>query len=72
MTPSVIGFVETDEQQALRKAVAAMAANYGQDYYLEKARAGQHTDELWRHAGLYLDAHRDGAGQPGKPVPGVH
>ena len=28
-----------------------MAANYGQDYYLEKARAGQHTDELWNEAG---------------------
>ena len=28
-----------------------MAANYGQDYYLEKARAGQHTDELWQEAG---------------------
>ncbi|MCH9736933.1 MAG: acyl-CoA/acyl-ACP dehydrogenase [Actinomycetia bacterium] len=45
------GFVETEEQQALRKAVAGMAANYGQDYYLEKARAGQHTDELWAEAG---------------------
>ena len=45
------GFVETEEQQALRKAVAAMAANYGQDYYLEKARTGQHTDELWNEAG---------------------
>src|SRR6202158_4067368 len=45
------GFVESDEQRALRKAVAAMAANYGQDYYLEKARAGQHTDELWTEAG---------------------
>lgn len=45
------GFIETEEQQALRKAVAAMAANYGQDYYLEKARAGQHTDELWAEAG---------------------
>jgi alkylation response protein AidB-like acyl-CoA dehydrogenase len=44
-------FVETEEQQALRKAVAAMAANYGQDYYLEKARASQHTDELWNEAG---------------------
>ena len=44
-------FVETEEQQALRKAVAAMAANYGQDYYLEKARSGQHTDELWSEAG---------------------
>ena len=45
------GFIETEEQQALRKAVAAMAANYGQDYYLEKARAGEHTDELWSEAG---------------------
>ena len=45
------GFVETEEQQALRKSVSAMVANYGQDYYLEKARAGQHTDELWSEAG---------------------
>jgi alkylation response protein AidB-like acyl-CoA dehydrogenase len=45
------GFVESEEQRALRAAVAAMAANYGQDYYLEKARAGQHTDELWQEAG---------------------
>ncbi|MDG4665844.1 acyl-CoA dehydrogenase family protein [Mycobacterium sp. 236(2023)] len=45
------GFVETEEQQALRKAVAAMVANYGQEYYLEKSRAGQHTDELWSEAG---------------------
>jgi alkylation response protein AidB-like acyl-CoA dehydrogenase len=45
------GFVETEEQQALRQAVAAMAANYGQDYYLEKARTGRHTDELWNEAG---------------------
>jgi alkylation response protein AidB-like acyl-CoA dehydrogenase len=48
---SVTSFVETEEQQALRKAVAAMAANYGQDYYLEKARSHQHTDELWSEAG---------------------
>ncbi|HEV7423485.1 MAG TPA: acyl-CoA dehydrogenase [Mycobacterium sp.] len=46
-----MSFVETEEQQALRKAVAAMSANYGQDYYLEKARAGEHTDELWSEAG---------------------
>ena len=44
-------FIETEEQQALREAVAAMAANYGQDYYLEKARTGGHTDELWNEAG---------------------
>jgi alkylation response protein AidB-like acyl-CoA dehydrogenase len=45
------GFIENEEQQALRKSVAAMVANYGQDYYLEKARAGLHTDELWSEAG---------------------
>jgi alkylation response protein AidB-like acyl-CoA dehydrogenase len=44
-------FIETEEQQALRNAVAGMAANYGQDYYLEKARSGGHTDELWNEAG---------------------
>jgi alkylation response protein AidB-like acyl-CoA dehydrogenase len=46
-----MSFVETEEQQALRKAVAGMAANYGQDYYLEKARSGGHPTELWSEAG---------------------
>ncbi len=46
-----MNFTETDEQQELRKAVAAMAASYGPDYYLEKARAGEHTTELWSEAG---------------------
>jgi alkylation response protein AidB-like acyl-CoA dehydrogenase len=45
------GFVENEEREALRKSVAAMAASYGPDYYLQKARAGQHTDELWNEAG---------------------
>ena len=44
-------FIENEERQALRKAVAALVSNYGQDYYLEKARAHQHTDELWNDAG---------------------
>jgi alkylation response protein AidB-like acyl-CoA dehydrogenase len=44
-------FVESEERQALRKAVAALVANYGQEYYLAKARAGEHTDELWNEAG---------------------
>jgi alkylation response protein AidB-like acyl-CoA dehydrogenase len=44
-------FIESPERQALRKAVAAMAASYGQEYYLEKARSGQHTTELWQEAG---------------------
>lgn len=45
------GFIENEERRALRKAVAGMAANYGQDYYLRKARAGEHTEELWSEAG---------------------
>ena len=45
------GFIESDERQALRQAVSAMAAGYGPDYYLEKARSGEHTDELWSEAG---------------------
>lgn len=44
-------FIESPERQALRKSVAALAANYGSDYFLEKARSGGHTDELWREAG---------------------
>jgi alkylation response protein AidB-like acyl-CoA dehydrogenase len=44
-------FIENEDRKALRKAVAALVANYGQEYYLEKARAHQHTDELWHEAG---------------------
>ncbi len=44
-------FIENEDRKALRKAVAALVANYGQEYYLEKARAQQHTDELWNEAG---------------------
>ncbi|BBY05463.1 acyl-CoA dehydrogenase family protein [Mycobacterium noviomagense] len=44
-------FIENEERQALRKAVAALVSNYGPGYYLEKARAHQHTDELWNEAG---------------------
>ena len=44
-------FIESEERQALRKSVAAWAANYGSEYYLKKARAHEHTDELWSEAG---------------------
>ena len=44
-------FIESEERLALRKSVSALAANYGLEYYLERARAGGHTDELWREAG---------------------
>jgi hypothetical protein len=44
-------FIESPEREALRKSVAALGASYGQDYFLDKARNGGHTDELWREAG---------------------
>jgi alkylation response protein AidB-like acyl-CoA dehydrogenase len=42
---------ETDEQQLLRSSVAAMAAKYGHDYLIDKARTGAKTTELWADAG---------------------
>ena len=44
-------FIESPEREALRKSVAALGANYGQEYFLDRARNGGHTDELWREAG---------------------
>jgi alkylation response protein AidB-like acyl-CoA dehydrogenase len=48
-----VDFNETAEQSALRTAVAEVAARYGHAYFLEKARTGQKTTELWNEvAGL--------------------
>ena len=44
-------FIESPERLALRAAVTALAANYGPDYYLARARSGEHTHELWKEAG---------------------
>ncbi|MEJ3657113.1 acyl-CoA dehydrogenase family protein [Actinomycetes bacterium KLBMP 9759] len=41
---------ETDEQQLLRSSVASLAAKYGHDYLMEKARTGGKTTELWAEA----------------------
>ncbi|WP_199433085.1 acyl-CoA dehydrogenase family protein [Qaidamihabitans albus] len=46
-----MNFVESEERQALRKAVAELGRSYGHQYYLEKARGGGHTSELWDEAG---------------------
>jgi alkylation response protein AidB-like acyl-CoA dehydrogenase len=43
--------VETPEQTALRRAVADLAARYGQAYFQRKARAGEPVTELWAEAG---------------------
>jgi alkylation response protein AidB-like acyl-CoA dehydrogenase len=42
---------ETDERKDLRKAVAAIAGNFGHEYFLEKARSGQKSTELWQTVG---------------------
>ncbi|GAA5044975.1 acyl-CoA dehydrogenase family protein [Nocardia callitridis] len=45
-------FIETEEQRALRAAVAALAAKYNyRDYVLPRARANQPLTELWDEAG---------------------
>ena len=44
-------FSETEEQALLRRSVAALAARYGQAYFLAKARAGEKTHELWDEVG---------------------
>ncbi|MDH6119135.1 acyl-CoA dehydrogenase [Kitasatospora sp. GAS204B] len=43
--------IETPERIALRKAVGDLGRRYGSPYFLAKARAGEHTDELWSEAG---------------------
>ncbi|GAA2112746.1 acyl-CoA dehydrogenase family protein [Actinomadura alba] len=46
-----MSFIESDERKALRAAVAELGAKYGPSYYLEKAKSGGKTDELWSEAG---------------------
>lgn len=43
-------FSESEERQALRKAVADLGSAYGHDYFVERARSGEKTDELWSAA----------------------
>jgi alkylation response protein AidB-like acyl-CoA dehydrogenase len=40
-------FVETSEQELLRQSIAGIAAQFGEAYFREKARAGEKTTELW-------------------------
>ncbi|WP_341230210.1 acyl-CoA dehydrogenase [Nocardioides salarius] len=44
---STHAFTETEERQELRKQVAKLAATYGRDYFVEKARSGGKTTDLW-------------------------
>ncbi|MEU7135561.1 acyl-CoA dehydrogenase family protein [Streptomyces sp. NPDC046261] len=47
----MIPLVESDEQRALRAAVAALAGRYGRAYFADAVRKGEHADELWAEAG---------------------
>ncbi|MDQ6850633.1 MAG: acyl-CoA/acyl-ACP dehydrogenase [Actinomycetota bacterium] len=46
-----MNFTESEEQHALRKAVAELGSRYGFEYTRRKLKAGEHTDELWLEAG---------------------
>jgi alkylation response protein AidB-like acyl-CoA dehydrogenase len=49
----MMDFAVAEHELALRKAVAAIAAGYGGDYYTVKAEAREFTDELWRDLGKH-------------------
>lgn len=44
-------FTESDERLALRASVQALGRKYGHGYYLDLARSGGHTTEVWQEAG---------------------
>jgi len=46
-----MNFDYTPEQQQLRDAVAALGKRYGHSYFVQKAKSGEHTTELWSEAG---------------------
>ena len=46
-----MNFTETDEQLALRAAVADLGHKYGYAYYTRQARQGRRLTELWQEAG---------------------
>ncbi|MEU6205266.1 acyl-CoA dehydrogenase [Micromonospora musae] len=46
-----MNFDLSDEQEQLRDAVRALGRRYGHDYFVAKARAGEHTTALWAEAG---------------------
>lgn len=51
MTETTVAFTETQERKELRKAVAALGAKYGRDYFEKAAAEGRKTTELWAEAG---------------------
>ncbi|WP_405070252.1 acyl-CoA dehydrogenase family protein [Kribbella sp. NBC_01510] len=46
-----MSFTESEERQALRKAVRELGKKYGYAWFNQQARSGGHTTELWLEAG---------------------
>jgi len=46
-----VNFTETDEQRALRAAVAELGSRYGYAYFTKQARTGGKLTQLWQDAG---------------------
>jgi alkylation response protein AidB-like acyl-CoA dehydrogenase len=46
-----MNFSESPEHALLRESVARLAGKYGHAYFVEKARSGGKTEELWAEAG---------------------
>ncbi|QKW16657.1 acyl-CoA dehydrogenase family protein [Verrucosispora sp. NA02020] len=46
-----MNFDLSPEQEQLRDAVRSLGRRYGHRYFVDKAKAGEHTTELWHEAG---------------------
>ncbi|HET6653088.1 MAG TPA: acyl-CoA dehydrogenase family protein [Nocardioides sp.] len=46
-------FSESEERRALRQAVAKLASGYGRDYFVQQARSGGKTTDLWLEIGKH-------------------
>ena len=46
-----MSFVDTEEQAALRAAVAELGTKYGSGWFADRARRGEPVTELWQEAG---------------------
>ncbi len=44
-------FTESEERRALRREVAKLAGGYGREYFVQQARSGGKTTDLWLEIG---------------------
>lgn len=57
--PSSLIVADTEERAALRDAVATLVGRYGHSYFMEKAKAHEEPEELWKELGAagFLGVH---------------